>query len=80
MVKIKRLIDPYPGFSFMALAERASYKSPDEKLKNHLCLRLHSKSKPLKSRTFSLTVLAKRVSHKLHDLSEKPSEISSKFF
>ena len=48
MVKIKKLIDPYPGFSFMALAERASYESPDEKAKkNHLCLRLHSKSNHL---------------------------------
>ncbi len=33
MVKIKKLIDPYPGFSLMALAERASYESPDEKVK-----------------------------------------------
>ena len=27
------LIDPYPGLSFMALAERASYESPDDKAK-----------------------------------------------
>jgi hypothetical protein len=47
MVKSKRSIDPYPRFSFMALAERASYETPDEKLKNHLCLRLHSKSNHL---------------------------------
>jgi hypothetical protein len=33
MVKIKRLIDPYPGFSLMALAERASYELPDDKTK-----------------------------------------------
>ncbi len=33
MIKIKRLIDPYPRFSFMVLAERASYESPDEKKK-----------------------------------------------
>jgi hypothetical protein len=33
MVKIKRLIDPYPGFSFIALAERASYELPDDKTK-----------------------------------------------
>jgi hypothetical protein len=33
MIKIKRLIDSYPGFFFMALAERASYESPDEKAK-----------------------------------------------
>jgi len=33
MIKIERLIDPYPGLSFMALAERASYESPDEKAK-----------------------------------------------
>ena len=29
MVKIKELIDPYPGFSPMALAERVSYKLYD---------------------------------------------------
>jgi hypothetical protein len=33
MVRIKSLIDPYPGFSFMVLAERANYESPDEKAK-----------------------------------------------
>ena len=33
MVKIKKLIDPYPGFSLMALVERASYEPPDEKAK-----------------------------------------------
>jgi len=33
MVKIKKLIDPYPGFSLMALAERASYEPPDDKTK-----------------------------------------------
>ncbi len=33
MVKIKKLIDPYPGFSFMTLAERASYEPPDDKAK-----------------------------------------------
>ncbi len=33
MIKIKRLMDPYPGSSFMALAEKASYESPDEKAK-----------------------------------------------
>ena len=33
MVKIKRLIDPNPGFSLKALAERASYELPDDKTK-----------------------------------------------
>jgi hypothetical protein len=33
MIKIKRLIDPYPRFSFMVIAERASYELPDEKAK-----------------------------------------------
>jgi hypothetical protein len=48
MIRSKRSICPYPGLSFMALAERASYESPDEKTKkNHLCLRFHSKSNHL---------------------------------
>ena len=34
MIKIERLIDPYPGSSFMILAERARYESPDEKAKD----------------------------------------------
>ena len=33
MAKTKKLIDPYPGFSLMALAERASYEPPDDKNK-----------------------------------------------
>jgi hypothetical protein len=34
MIKIKRLIDSYPGSSFMILAERARYELPDEKAKD----------------------------------------------
>jgi hypothetical protein len=71
MIEIKRLTDPYPEFSFTALAERTSYESLDEKLKNHLCLRLHSKIKPLKSRTFPSRVLVKRVNYEPLNLSEK---------
>jgi hypothetical protein len=33
MIRSKKSIGPYPGLSFMALAERASYESPDEKTK-----------------------------------------------
>jgi hypothetical protein len=34
MIKIEKSIDPYPKFSFMTLAERASYELSDEKAKN----------------------------------------------
>jgi len=32
MVKIKKVIDPYPGFSLIVLTERVSYELYDEKL------------------------------------------------
>jgi len=47
MIKIARLVNPYPKFSFMTLAERASYESPDEKAKNQFCLKPHLKSNHL---------------------------------
>jgi hypothetical protein len=47
MIKIERSADPYPKFSFMTLAERASYESPDEEAKNQFRLRPHLKSNHL---------------------------------
>jgi hypothetical protein len=52
MIKIKKLIDPYPGSSFMAPAKRANHESPNEKAKNHFSLRLHSKSNHLNPELF----------------------------
>jgi hypothetical protein len=52
MIKIKKVIDPYPGSSFMAPAKRANHESHGEKAKNHFSLRLHSRSNYLKSELF----------------------------
>jgi len=52
MIKIERSIDPYPKFSFMTLAERASYESPDEKAKNQFCPKTHLKYNHLKPGLF----------------------------
>ncbi len=61
MIRIEKSIDPYPKFSFMTLAERASYESSDEKAKDKSCLKTYLKSKSLKSQTFSFMVLAKKL-------------------
>jgi hypothetical protein len=38
MVKIKKVIDPYPGFFLIVLAERVSYELFDEKSRTILAL------------------------------------------
>ena len=53
----------------MALAERARYELPDDKLRNHLCLRLHSKSNHLNP---GLSLHGASQESQLQSLSEKP--------